>query len=91
MFLRWSLEAKQCAEHERQEGAKGKIEKSGLGIVGRERQKQVGQQEGLHMRDQRSGRQAGFLQAPACNFAGQGCWSSRLVGIAMHCSIDVMD
>jgi hypothetical protein len=37
-----------------------------------ERQNQVGQQAGLHMRNQRSGRQAGVLQAPGCNFAGQG-------------------
>lgn len=58
--------------HEKQESAKGKVERSGLGIVGGERQKRVGQQAGLHMRDQKSGRQAGSVQAPACNFAGQG-------------------
>ena len=65
------LKQNNVQRHERQRSAKGKIEESGLGIVGGERQKRVGQQAGLHMRDQRSGRQVGVLQAPACNFAGR--------------------
>ena len=61
-----------CKRHEKQGNAEDKVERSGLGIVGEgERQKRVGQQAGLHMRDQRSGRQAGILQVPASNFAGR--------------------